>query len=236
MVAGLVERDARALVAARGAGYRSPDEIVRRTGCGRSTLDRLAQADAFGSMQLGRRQSLWKASALDGRMPPLFRHSDSGLFDEPEAELPPATPSQEVVKDYQATGVTLREHPLAFLRANLQARCVITAEQLAHTSPGKVVTVAGLVLCRQQPMTAKNTVFITLEDETGAINLIVWQHVQERCRRAVHLAKLLGCQGVVQREGQVLHVVANQVWDWSLELNKLSAGTATLAIRSRNFH
>jgi error-prone DNA polymerase len=236
MAAGLAERDAQALVAARGAGYRSPDEIARRTGCGRTVLDRLAQADAFESMQLGRRQSLWKASALDGRMPPLFQHADTVLFDEPEAELPPTTLSQEVISDYRATGLSLREHPLVFLRANLQTRCVITAEQLARTSNGKVVTVAGLVLSRQQPMTAKNTVFLTLEDETGAINLIVWKHVHERCRRAVYLAKLLGCQGVVQREGQVLHVVANQVWDWSSDLNKLSTEAATLTIRSRDFH
>ncbi|MCZ2080424.1 MAG: error-prone DNA polymerase [Bryobacterales bacterium] len=236
MVAGLAERDAQTIMAARGAGYRSQDEIARRTGCRRAALDCLAQADAFGSMQLSRRQSLWKASALDGRMPPLFQHADADLFDEPEAELPTATPSQEVVKDYQATGLTLREHPLVFLRDDLRARRVITAEQLARSSNGKVVIVAGLVLCRQQPMTAKNTVFVTLEDETGAINLIVWKSVHERCRRAVHLAKLIGCQGVVQREGQVLHVVANQVWDWSGELGKMSTEAKTLAIHSRDFH
>lgn len=235
MAAGLAERDARALVAARGVGYRSPDEIARRTGCGRAVLDRLAQSDAFGSMRLTRRQSLWKASALDGRMPPLLQHTDADLFAEPDAELPPTSLSQEVVSDYQATGLTLREHPLVFLRSVLQTRRVITAEQLGCTPNGRVVTVAGLVLCRQQPMTAKNTVFMTLEDETGAINLIVWKHVKERCRRAVHNARLVGCQGLVQHEGQVLHVVANQVWDWSQELSKLS-GSATLAVHSRDFH
>ena len=238
MVVGLAERDAQALVEARGAGYRSPAEIARRTGCGRAVLDRLAQADAFGSMQLGRRQALWKASALDGRIPPLFLHTESDLFEEPAAELPPTTRSQDVVKDYQAMGLTLHEHPLAFLRSDLRARRAITAEQLQRTPHGRVVTVAGLVLCRQQPMTAKNTVFITLEDETGAINLIVWKHVLERCRRAVHGAKLIGCHGVVQREGQVLHVVANNIWDWSNDLNRLNAGesAATLAVRSRDFH
>jgi error-prone DNA polymerase len=236
MVAGLSERDAQALVASRSDGYRSPDEIARHTGCGRAVLDRLAQADAFGSMRLTRRQSLWKASALDGRMPPLLRHSDADLFEEPDAALPPVTSSQEVVSDYQATGLTLRQHPLTFLRPTLQARRVVTAEQLGRTPNGRVVTVAGLVLCRQQPMTAKNTVFMTLEDETGVINLIVWKHVKERCRRAVHNAHLVGCQGVVQREGQVLHVVANQVWDWTKELGKLNAGAATLAVHSRDFH
>jgi error-prone DNA polymerase len=238
MMAGLSEKDAQALVEARGAGYRSPDEMARRAGCGRTALNRLAQADAFGSMQLGRRQSLWKASALDGRMPPLFRHAEADLFEEPEAELPSMTASQEVVKDYQAVGLTLREHPLAFLRADLRARRVITAEQLQRVPNGRVVTVAGLVLCRQQPMTAKNTVFITLEDETGTVNLIVWKHVQERHRRAVYGAKLLGCQGLVQHEGQVLHVVANHIWDWSNDLNQLNAGehATVLPVRSRDFH
>jgi error-prone DNA polymerase len=238
MVAGLCEKDAQALVEARGAGYRSPDEIARRAGCGRAALNRLAQADAFGSMQLGRRESLWKASALDGRMPPLFQRAEADLFEEPEAELPSMTASQEVVKDYQAIGLTLREHPLAFLRAGLRARRVITAEQLQRVPNGRVVTVAGLVLVRQQPMTAKNTTFITLEDETGTVNLIVWKHVQERCRRAVYGAKLLGCQGVTQREGQVLHVVANHVWDWSNDLNRLNTGenAAALPVRSRDFH
>ncbi len=237
LVAGLAENDALALVQARGEGYRSPDEIARRAGCRRPALDRLAQADAFGSMQLERRQALWKASALDGKMPPLFLHSGANLFEEPEVELPPLTPSQEVVKDYRATGLTLREHPLAFLRAGLQARRVITAEQLGRTSNGKVVTVAGLVLFRQQPMTAKNTIFLTLEDETGALNLIVWKHVHEKYRRAVYAGKLLGCQGVVQREGQVLHVVVNRVWDWSSDLTRLNSGekTSSIPVRSRDF-
>ena len=235
MVSGLAERDAQAIVDARGSGYRSPDDVIRRSGCGRAVLDRLAKADAFLSMRLGRRQSLWKVSALDGRMPPLFRRTNADLFAEPEAELPPTTACQEVVNDYRSTGLTLREHPLVFLRDILRSRRAITAEQLARTPNGRVVTVAGLVLCRQQPMTAKDTVFITLEDETGTVNLIVWKHVHARCRRAVHLAKLIGCQGIVQREKEVLHVVANNIWDWSGDLSALTAG-ASLPVHSRNFH
>jgi error-prone DNA polymerase len=170
-------------------------------------------------------------------MPPLFLHSEADLFEEPEVELPPTTPSQEVVKDYKMTGLTLREHPLTFLRTGLQARRVITAEQLKRTPNGRVATVAGLVLFRQQPMTAKNTIFMTLEDETGAMNLIVWKHVHEKHRRAVYGAKLLGCRGVVQREGQVLHVVAGRVWDWSSDLNRLNSGehAAGLVVHSRDF-
>jgi error-prone DNA polymerase len=237
MVAGLAEKDAKKLVRERGAGYSSPDEIVKRTGSGRGVLDRLAQADAFASMQLPRRQALWRASALNGRMPPLFRDSNADLFHEPDVELPRATASQQVVADCRATSLTLREHPVTFLRASLKARKVITAAKLKQTPNGRIVCVAGLVLFRQQPMTAKQTIFITIEDETGAVNLIVWKHVHERCRRAVYTAKLLACQGIVQREGQVLHVVANQVWDWSAELTTLIGGedTEPLRVRSRDF-
>ena len=235
MIAGLSEKDARTLVELRGAGYASQDEIARRTNLGRSVLDRVAQADAFRSMQLVRRQALWKARALDGRMPELFACCDSDLFIEPDAQLPTSTPSQEVVNDYRATSLTLREHPLTFLRSPLNTRKVSTAEQLASLGNGRIVTVAGLVLSRQQPMTAKNTVFMTLEDETGIVNLIIWKHVQERYRRIVYNAKLVVCQGVTQREGLVLHVVANRLWDWTKGLDKLSTGAATLSVRSRDF-
>ena len=238
MVAGLSEKDGRMLVERRGAGYTSQDEIARRTNLSRATLDRLAQADAFRSMQLVRRQALWKARALDGRMPELFARTDSDLLVEPDAQLPASTLSQEVVKDYQSTGLTLREHPLLFLRSTLSSRKASTAEQLERIGNGRIVKVAGLVLCRQQPMTAKNTVFMTLEDETGIINLIIWKHVQEHYRRIVYNARLVVCQGVTQREGLVLHVVANKLWDWSHALDKLDPDerVATALPHSRDFH
>ena len=213
MVSGLPEKEGRALVAARDSGYRTPAEMARRAGCSRRALDRLAQADAFGSMTIGRRQALWKTSALGGKIPPLFASAD--LFYDPEANLPPTTDSQEVVADYLATGLSLREHPLTFLRSRLKAKRAITSAELKNTQAGKIVVVAGLVLFRQHPMTAKETIFLTIEDETGASNLIVWKHVHTRCHDAVYHAKLLACRGEVQREGQVLHVIARDVWDWS---------------------
>ena len=155
-------------------------------------------------------------SALDGKMPPLFSQMD--LFHEPAAKLPPAMPSQEVVADYLAAGLTLRSHPLTFLRSRLRARGVTTAAELKPMASDQRVTVAGLVLFRQQPATARGTIFITIEDETGAANLIVWNNVQNKYRRAVYIGKLLACRGVVQKEGQVLHVVAHSVWDWSDQL------------------
>lgn len=235
MVSGLPEKDAQRLVAARGPGYRTPGEIARRAGCSRRALDRLAQADTFASMTVGRRQALWKASALDGKLPPLFGGEE--MFDDPDADLPPTTASQEVLADYRATGFTLREHPLTFLRCRLKARLVITAADLKETAHGKAVLVAGLVLFRQQPQTAKETIFITIEDETGAANLIVWKQVHEKYHAAVYHGKLLACRGIVQREGQVLHVVARQVWDWSAQLKHLDPqqGAPALPVPSRDF-
>lgn len=219
MVSGLPEKEAKALAEVRGTGYRTAEEIARRAGCSRRALDRLAQADAFGSLALERRQALWKTSVLGGKALPLF--ADADLLTEQDVDLPPVTGSQDVVADYRATGLTLREHPLTFLRPRFRARRVTTAAELKKTPAGQTVLVAGLVLFRQHPMTAKETIFLTIEDETGAANLIVWKHVHEKYRAAVYHANLLACRGTVQREGQVLHVVARGVWDWSGQLTHL---------------
>jgi error-prone DNA polymerase len=235
IVSGLSEKEAQALVAARGPGYGTPAEIARRAGCTRRALDRLAQADAFSSMTIGRRQALWKTSVLDGKIPPLFAGAD--LFDDPKADLPSTTASQEVLADYLAAGLTLREHPLAFLRSRLKTKRVITVAELKKAPRGKAVLVAGLVLFRQHPQTAKETIFLTIEDETGAANLIVWKHVHEKHHDAVYHGKLLASWGVVQREGQVLHIVARHVWDWSAQLKHLDPqqGAPALPVRSRDF-
>jgi error-prone DNA polymerase len=238
MITGLAEKEANALVEARGAGYRTPGEIAIRAGCSRFGLDRLARADAFGSMQLERRQALWKVGALDGKIPPLFRSAQQDLFDDPKADLPPATCGQEVVADYLATGLSLRNHPLTFLRSRLHTKRVITASALKQAANNKLVIVAGLVLFRQQPQTAKGTIFLSLEDETGVVNLIVWNKVHSQYRQAVYGGRLLVCRGVVQREGQVLHVVARTIWDWSEQLKRLDDGveaSAGLPVRSRDF-
>jgi error-prone DNA polymerase len=235
MVSGLPEKEARAIVAQRETVYRTPAEIARRAGCSRRALDRLAQADAFTSMAIGRRQALWKTSALSGKIPPLFAGAD--LFADADANLPPTTDSQEVLADYLATGLSLHQHPLIFLRARLKARRVTTAAELKGLPNGRSVLVAGLVLFRQHPQTAKETIFLTIEDETGAANLIVWKRVHEKYRKAVHYGKLLACRGVVQKEGQVLHVVARDVWDWSGLLKSLDPqlGAPALPVRSRDF-
>jgi error-prone DNA polymerase len=235
MVSGLPEKDALALVDARGAGYRTPAEIASRAGCSRRALDRLAQADAMASITRGRRQALWKTSVLDPKVPPLFTSGD--LFADPETNLPGITESQEVLADYLSTGLTLREHPLAFLRPRLKTRRVITAAELKATPSGRTVLIAGIVLFRQHPETAKETIFVTIEDETGASNLIVWKQVHEKYHDAVYFGKLMACQGVVQREEQVLHVIARRVWDWSAMLKHLDPrrGAPALPVQSRDF-
>jgi error-prone DNA polymerase len=238
MVGGLAEKEADQLIKARGSGYGSPGEIAMRAGCSRFALDRLAQADAFGSMQLQRRQALWKVGALDGKMPPLFRSAQQDLFDTPPADLPLATAGQEVVEDYVSTGLTLRSHPLTFLRSRLSAEKVVPAAAVKELANNRPVTVAGLVLFRQQPQTAKGTIFLSREDETGVVNLIIWKQVQMKYRPAVYGGKLLICRGIVQHEGQVLHVVAHYIRDWSDQLKTLNkeADAASLPVRSRDFH
>jgi error-prone DNA polymerase len=196
----------------------------------------MAQADAFASMRLKRRPALWRAGALERDMPPLFR-AQANLFEEPELDLPRASRSQEVVEDYVATGLTLRKHPLTFLRSRLRAKGVIPAAMVKETPSNRMVTVAGLVLFRQQPGTAHGTIFLSLEDETGVINLIVWKNVQTKYRTAVYSAKLIVCRGEVQREGQVLHVIAQKLWDLSPRLRELNAEqtTAELPVVTRSF-
>lgn len=238
LVAGLSQKDADLIVNARASGYRSPGEIVLRSGCTRLAVDRLAQADAFSSMRLKRRQALWKAGAVERNMPPLFCNAQNNLFDDPQVTLPLASPSQEVVEDYVATGLTLRKHPLTFLRSRLREKHVRPAAMIKQMPSNRLVMAAGLVLFRQQPQTAQGTIFLSIEDETGVINLIVWKNVQTKYRQAVYSGKLLVCRGELQREGQVLHVIARQIWDCSHLLRGLHAEKTApvLPVRSRDFH
>jgi error-prone DNA polymerase len=235
MVSGLPEKEARMIAKERNTGYKTPAEMARRAGCGRRALDRLSQADAFGSLTMTRRQALWKTSALGEKLPPLFATAD--LFEDPDVDLPFATDSQEVLADCMATGLTLREHPLSFLRPRLKVKKAITAAEAKESKSGKTVVVAGLVLFRQHPMTAKETIFLTIEDESGAVNLIVWKRVHDKYHDAVYNGKLLACRGAIQREGQVLHVVAREVCDWSKMLKHLDPqeGAPALPVRSRDF-
>ncbi len=141
-----------------------------------------------------------------------------------EPELPPLRDEESVTEDYSAFGLSLRNHPMAFMRGALRAKGMVTAVELKNLPDGRHVKIAGLVLFRQRPGTAKGTIFITVEDETGAANLIVWPKIAAQYRRAVFGAKVLLCEGVLQKESDVIHVVSRHLTDWTAMLKNLQPG------------
>jgi error-prone DNA polymerase len=203
MVKGLSQAAAETLVHARRSGpFTSFTDLVRRTGFAKSILSRLATADAFRSLDLGRRPALWKSLAPGGSEP-LF----AGLPDEVPPPLPPVSTAQEIMEDYHAQSLSLRGHPFDALRSSLTARRVVTAAELRTLEVDRSYRVAGLVLSRQRPSTAKGVTFMTLEDETGTINLIVWRHVWERCDRVARQAQAVIATGMLQRQEGVVHLI-----------------------------
>jgi error-prone DNA polymerase len=226
-VKGLPQQEMARLVARRGAGYLDLADLRWRAGVSAAALDRLARADAFGSLELDRRGALWRAIGLDrtGReldLPPLFAWAEGRTAPaEPGVALPRMTLGQEVAEDYASLRLTLRRHPLALLRPWLERR-VIRAERLAAIDDGRRVEVAGLVLVRQRPGTASGVIFITIEDESGVANLVVWPAVFERFRRIVLGAQLMAVRGKVQKEGRVIHIVAETLIDRTDLLRRLA--------------
>ncbi|HTZ35027.1 MAG TPA: error-prone DNA polymerase [Stellaceae bacterium] len=236
-IKGLREDDARRLVAARGAGYVDAAALWRRSGLGRAALERLAQADALRSLAqdgggLDRRRGLWALKALGEAPLPLFAaatlagDAGQGKEDRTAALLPEMPLGEHVVEDYASTNLSLKRHPVAFLRAEFARDGIVPAAALA-TLPDRYLTgdrrvrVAGIVLIRQRPGSAKGVIFVTIEDETGIANLIVWPPILERFRRIVLGASLLCCRGKLQREEGVIHVVADELWDLTARLGSL---------------
>src|SRR5215207_6089159 len=219
---GLANRDGALIVAARhNNAFASVEDVWRRAGIPVAALERLAEADAFGSIGLSRRQALWEVRALGSEPLPLFAAADKRRgsllpeVEEERVELAPMTAGREVVEDYRSRGLTLRSHPVAFLRGDLAASGYVPAADLGGTPDGRRVSVAGLVLVRQRPGSANGVLFITLEDETEIANLIIWPSLFERQRRLVLSANMIGCRGKLQREGQVIHVIAEHLVDLS---------------------
>jgi error-prone DNA polymerase len=225
---------------ARGDGYADIASLWLSSGAPVSMLERLADADVFRSIGLDRRAALWVVKGLDGGTlqtgpkrataanNPLMNRSGTGdLFDEPRVALPETTLGEHVVHDYAAISLSLKAHPIAFFREELARRRVLTAA--AHwdeAMAGRRVSVAGLVLVRQRPGTAKGVIFLTLEDETGIVNIVVWPKVFEKNRRVVMTAQFLEVRGRIEREGLVIHVVADELIDHSDRLRALGEGTA----------
>ncbi|MGB3279719.1 MAG: error-prone DNA polymerase [Pseudorhodobacter sp.] len=210
-IKGLRKEDAQWIVAARGNGYPDIESLWRRAGVGPATLERLAEADAFTCIGLGRRAALWQAKALRGPAPlPLFGAEGEG-GEEPAVTLPQMSLGDEVIEDYLSLRLSLRAHPMELLRPKLPG---LAAHSGLLQAKGRVV-VAGLVITRQRPGTASGVVFITLEDETGVSNVVVWKTVYAAFRRAVVTGRLLRVTGRIEREGQVVHVIAEAIEDLS---------------------
>ncbi len=214
---GCGEDDMQRMVKERGPGYRSMQELWQRTGLSRRTLEKLAKADAFQSMGLGRREALWAVRGLRDDRLPLFQGSADQMEIQREASvsLPGMALGEHIVDDYNSLRLSLRCHPLKLLRHSLAARKIVSNDRLDQIQPGRRIAIAGLALVRQRPGSANGVVFITTEDEFGIANIIVWPNVFERYRREVMTARLLCAEGKLQREGLVIHLVAEKLIDLS---------------------
>jgi error-prone DNA polymerase len=227
MVRGLRKDDGAKLVLSRDeTPFRSLPELWRRAGLTRSALDRLAEADAFRpALKLARREALWTIKGLREAPLPLFDldadGEDLAQLPEPDMALKPMTASREVVEDYGTTGLSLRAHPISFLRPELKARSIVSCAEATAARDGRFLKAAGIVLVRQRPGSAKGVMFITVEDETGVTNLVVWEKVFEKYRRTVLTASMLMIDGRIQREGEVVHLIAYKLEDLTPMLSSL---------------
>jgi error-prone DNA polymerase len=223
-IGGLSEEHARKIETTRGEGFDSVRDLWLRTGLPPATLEKLARADAFRSLGLDRRDALWAVRALQRSgdkddLPLLARVRMDEL--EPDVALPPMRPGEHVIEDYRTLHLSLKAHPLAFVRRELEARGILRHEELPTIPPGRIVTVAGLVLVRQRPGDAK-AIFMTLEDETGIANTIVWLRAFEIFRPIVLGARLISVTGELQNEQGVIHIIAHQIDDLSSLLRILT--------------
>ncbi|MDH5536438.1 MAG: error-prone DNA polymerase, partial [Betaproteobacteria bacterium] len=226
MVKGLAKTTAERIIAARSAvPFESADDLARRARLDRRDLRNLAAAGALAALAGHRHAAHWASAGIE---------IASGLLAdapvrEPPPQLAPPTESEDLVADYASLGLTLGRHPLALLRRRFARMRLVTAADLARLPHGRLTRTVGIVTCRQRPSTAKGVVFVTLEDETGYVNVVVWRALVERQRREVLGASLLGVEGEIQREGEVVHLVAHRLTDHTRLLGRLAA-------RSRDFH
>jgi error-prone DNA polymerase len=231
-IIGVKEKDMLELTKQRGQAYDSVRDLWLRSGLSSTVLERLADADAFRSLGLDRRQALWAVRGLDrvGDQDdlPLFA-SRPGRDTEPDARLPPMPLGAHVVEDYRRLSLSLKAHPASFMRARLSARGILRSEALSSVKNGERVTVAGLVLVRQRPGTASGVIFMTLEDETGVANIIVWPKVFERLRAIVLGARFVAVTGKLQSEQGVIHIVAERMSDLTPMLGLLSEAGQTIS-------
>jgi error-prone DNA polymerase len=225
LVKGLSRAGADTLVAAREqAPWRSLEDLAERTGLGRTDLQALAGADALAALVGNRHLAAWRVAGLPRTLP--LAPAAAGVETLPL--LPAPGEGASIAADYASLGLSLGRHPLALLRGELERRRVVPAAQVGEVPPGRVVHTAGLAITRQRPASANSVTFVTLEDETGYVNLVVWKRVAERQRKVLLGARLLGAVGEVQRESGVTHLVVAELRDYSSLLGGL-------LVRSRDF-
>jgi error-prone DNA polymerase len=225
-ISGLAQDAAQRVIQARTqAPFNSTEDLARRAKLDAHDLSLLAQADALLPITGHRHQAAWAVKGIDTRATPLLHHTRTF---EADAELPTPSAATTVLADYRATGLSLTQHPVALLRTQLAAFKVLPASVLRHFPNGRLARASGIVTHRQRPETAKGVVFVTLEDDTGAINVIVWPNVVEAQRRPLLASTLLTVFGIWQCEGEVRHLIAKTLIDHS----SLLQGLAT---HSRNF-
>ncbi len=217
MVAQLSDDSIARIVAARHDAYFTDiADLQRRAQLSQQDIDALAAADAFHTLIGHRREALWDAFGLS---------RDTKLFDAPidpsQATLIAPTEANNIVADFRALGLSLRRHPVALLRATLTSQRISTAEEVKHARHGQLIRATGLVTCRQRPGTAKGTTFVTLEDETGYVNVVVWSHVAARQRNPLILSRLMCVAGRVERQGEVVHLIAGRLIDQTAMLGEL---------------
>jgi len=236
MVRGLANIHGAAIAGARGpAPYDSVEEVWRRAGVPRAAIERLAEADAFHCIAENRRQGLWRVKGLGEAPLPLFAAADAraAVFSpegrEPEVALRPMTAGREVVEDYRAIQLSLRAHPVSFLREELDAMGIVRCADLGSIRDGRNVEVAGVILVRQRPGSAKGVLFVTIEDETGVANGILWPDRFEIYRRQVMSASMIAMRGRLQKEGEVIHIICDRITDHDEMLRSIGRMEFTVA-------
>ena len=219
-IKGMKQDDAEWIVSARGNGYHDIPSLWHRAGVTSGALERLAEADAFTGVGLARRDALWQVKAIRADTPlPLFNNPiDGEVINEPTVTLPVMNLGEAVVEDYVAMRLSLRAHPVELIRPTLDN--ITPHAELTHVPLGRI-TVCGLVITRQRPGTASGVVFLTLEDETGVSNIVVWAKVYKQFRAVVMGGRLLQVSGYLQREGIVVHLIAQDIQDISYKLSEL---------------
>ena len=237
-IKGFSREEAVVLTQGRQSAYSSITGMMD-VGLSLIALEKLADADAFTSLGIDRRQALWEITALGDRPIALFEGQASESIMEGQIELPLLTKSQHVVADYARTSLSIKAHPVSFLRGKLDLLHVVPTAKLGLIQNDMPVKVCGLITVRQRPGTSKGVLFITIEDDTGFSNIVVWSNVFEKYRKEILRAKLLMVAGKIQVEGEVIHVIAQRCFDMSGLLKDLTTEgdhAADIFHGGRNFH